>query len=272
MPKFCATRLRHLILLLPFGYAFVSRYHWPRDFIVNALTAWVSGMILLALLGDLSAGAAITSYLLGYATFICIYELGYLANDTIGLRHDPTPRRRVEVASSAGFIFAFVVIRLGVGLAAAFVLGVVTSGLYWTAVAALAATLIAHNTLRAVELKFYTFIQLSLFRFALPILPALIVKGDTTAILTVFATALLLFTLPRFLTYMDAKGRLSLPERKARSYHLKTHIAVLPLILLLSVLTNEAAPLVCLLWGVVVQLVYVARSRLPAGVQGAMQP
>ncbi|MDE9450358.1 hypothetical protein J3R80_07730 [Aliiroseovarius sp. Z3] len=272
MPKFSATSGRHLILLLPFGYAFQSRYHWPRDFMVNALTAWVPGVILVALLGDLTISDAFIRYLLGYASFICIYELGYLANDTIGLRHDPTPRRRIDIGFSAGFIVAFIVVRLSIGLAAAVVLGVANSGLYWASVSALVAGLIAHNTLRSVELKFYTFLQLSLLRFTLPVLPALLIDAGTTAILTSFATALLLFTLPRFLTYLDAKGRLTLPERKARTYHLKTHVAVLPLVILLSVLTDETAPLVCLIWGVAVQLVYVTRGRLPTRFPGVTQP
>ncbi|MCK0139995.1 hypothetical protein [Aliiroseovarius sp. F47248L] len=271
MPKFCAIRMRHLILLLPFGYAFVSRYHWPRDFMVNALTAWVPGIILVALLGDLTVSDAFICYLMSYTAFICIYELGYLANDTIGLRHDPTPRRRVDTDHRPGFIICFVALRLGIGLAATVAVGVATSALYWASLSTLIATLIAHNTLRAIELKFYTFLQLSLLRFTLPVLPALLINTDTTAILTSFATALLLFTLPRFVTYLDAKGRLILPERKAQTYHLKTQAAVIPLVILLSVLTDEIAPLICLIWGVIVQLVYVARGRLPLRALGVTQ-
>ena len=272
MPKPCATRPSPLILLMPFGYAFVSRYHWPRDFVVNALTAWVPGLILVAHLGDLTYGAAAMTYLLGYLAFISIYEVGYLANDTFGLRHDPTPRRRVELIPSTGFTLAFVAIRLTVLLVAAAALGVAMVGLYWAFIAALVAALIAHNSLRAVEMKFYTFLQLSLLRFSLPVLPLLIIAGDTVAILIVFATALLLFSLPRFLTYLDAKGRLSLPERKARSYHLRTHIAVFPLITLLTILTTEPAPMICLVWGLVVQSIYVARGAVPWRGQDVAQP
>ncbi len=269
MPRFCVTDPRHLILLVPFGYAFTSRYHWPRDFVVNALTAWVPGVILVALLGDLGAGPAVLTYLLGYAVFISLYELGYLANDTIGLRHDPTPRRRVDVVMSPTTILVFGTVRLGVALVAILALGVGGAAIYWATLAALGGTLIAHNTLRATEMKFFTFLQLSLFRFALPVLPVLVVAGDVVGMLICFATGLLLFTLPRFLTYLDAKGRLSLPERKARAYHLKTHLAVLPLVTLLSIATHEVAPIACLLWGVFVQLVYVARARVPAHPGGA---
>ncbi|WP_289043122.1 hypothetical protein [uncultured Aliiroseovarius sp.] len=260
MPKPFVTRPSQLIWLLPFGYAFVSRYHWPRDFVVNALTAWVPGVILVALLGDLGVGQAVLSYLLGYAAFISVYEVGYLANDTIGLRHDPTPRRRVDLVPSTGFTLAFVALRGAALLTSAAVLGVATSTMFWAAIGALIATLIAHNTLRTVEIKFYTFLQLSLLRFSLPVLPVLIPGAEASTILTVFATGLLLFTLPRFLTYLDAKGRLRLPERKARDYHLKAHIAVVPLVTLLSVLTGQPAPMVCLAWGVLVQCAYVARG------------
>lgn len=262
MQKSLFTRLRPFIMLVPFGYAFVSRYHWPRDFLVNAATAWVPGIILVSLLAELSISSAITTYALGYVAFICIYEVGYLANDTIGLRHDPTPRRRVDHVPTVGFCTAFIATR-AVGLAAAaHALGVIDLSVFWASVTALVATLIAHNTLRATELKFYTFLQLSLFRFALPVLPPLVVLKDVSACLITVLTGLLLFSLPRFLTYLDAKGRLTLPERKARNYHLKAHLAVLPLIVLLSTLTREPAPLACLAWGLLVQCLYLVREYI----------
>lgn len=262
MPKSCVINTRHMALLLPFGYAFVSRYHWPRDFGVNALTAWVPGVILLACLADLSTWQAMTTYGLGYIAFICVYEVGYLVNDTFGLRHDPTPRRRVELQPNALFIAAFLSVRAVAFGCAAWGLGVLTNPLFWVGFAALVASLVAHNSLRQIELKFYTFLQLSLLRFALPVLPPLMAEDNTTAILTVIVTGLLLFSLPRFLTYLDAKGRLHLPERKHYNYHLKAHLVVFPMIVFLSVITTQAAPLLCACWLLLVQILYVIRTNL----------
>ena len=79
---------------------------------VNAVTAWVPGVILVGLLGHLSVGPAIVSYTLGFAAFISIYEIGYLVNDTYGLRHDPTPRLRTDFPLSFTFVATFTAIRL----------------------------------------------------------------------------------------------------------------------------------------------------------------
>ncbi|WP_371170238.1 hypothetical protein [Aliiroseovarius sp. 2305UL8-7] len=261
MQKSFAPETSRLIALLPFGYAFVSRYHWPRDFVVNALTAWVPGIILVSVLGGLTIGPAVFAYLLGYTAFICLYEVGYLANDSYGLKHDPTPRPRVTFKLGAAFATLFVLIRLSVFLTAIWALGVSSNAVYWGAVLALIATLVAHNCLHAVELKFYTFLQLSLLRFALPALPVLLAGAETGPVLTLFAVGLCLFTLPRFLTYLDAKGRLELPERKARSYHLKAHLAVAPTLVFVSLLTSSPAALICLAWALLVQSIYIQRGQ-----------
>lgn len=262
MPKSFVIKASDTPLLLPFGYAFISRYHWPRDFVVNALTAWVPGIILVASVGDIPALSAPMVYLLGYIAFICVYEVGYLANDTIGLRHDPTPRRRIDLVPGPAFIAVFLIIRVFAFLLAAWALDCLSNPLFWGGFAVLAVTLIAHNTLHATELKFYSFLQLSLLRFALPVWPVLQGGNDTGAPLMVLLTGLLLFSLPRFLTYLDAKGRLHLPERKRHSYHLKAHLTVLPMVVLLSVISKDPAPLLCAIWLGLVQIIYVARANV----------
>ncbi|MHA6265722.1 hypothetical protein ACXYMP_02490 [Aliiroseovarius sp. CAU 1755] len=261
MPKSFSTNRTRLLLWLPFAYAFTSRYHWPRDFVVNALTAWVPGVFLTSLLGGLGAAQALGAYALGYLVFISIYELGYLANDSYGLHHDPTPRQRVDLTLRPMFLVGFVGVRLATIGVAASLLGVVGSALFWAALGTLVVTLVAHNTLRSIELKFYSFLQLSLLRFSLPVFPALVVEGRQAAVLLVLCTGLMLFSLPRFLTYLDAKGRLNLPERKALQYHLKAHLTVAPMVFLLAFISAEPAPLWCLGWLVFVQLGYLSFGK-----------
>ena len=262
MLKSSVTNFTKFILLLPFGYAFNTRYHWPRDFGVNALTAWVPGIVLVSLMADLSLGVAIFSYGLGYCAFISLYEVGYLANDTIGLRHDATPRRRLRFSPSHRFIAIFVALRVLYVLCAALVLNVAMWPIFWGGLLALAFVLVAHNLLKSVEVKFFTFLQLSLFRFVAPTLPGFIVANDPLAVLVTFLTGLFLFSLPRFLTYLDAKGRLNLPERKAPTYHLKAHIAVSPLIVFLSAASQQIAPVICLGIGIGIQVIYVCIKRV----------
>lgn len=269
MPKFFFSDPRKALLCIPFGYAFATRYHWPRNFLVNAVTAWGPGVILIASLCGVTLAQASLLYAVGYVMFISIYEIGYLANDSIGLRYDPVPRERIVLTITPGFLGAFILLRLGVLGLCAQLLGVGAEPGFLAAMATLAVVIALHNVLKRPELKFYSFLQLSLMRFAVPVLPALLLhSGTAQSILLVMATGLLLFTLPRLLTYQDAKGRLHLPERKRADYHLMAHLSVAPMIALLWAVTEEPAPLLCLFWAVSVQLIFLMvgqRFRWTAG-------
>lgn len=251
-------------LLVPFGYALVSRYHWPRDFLVNAVTAWVPGVFLIWWLTQAGPGESAWLYVLGYLVFICVYEIGYLVNDSFGLRRDPTPRRRVDITFSRGFCSAFAAVRVLAGGACLTALGVADSVLIWASYAALAVLLLLHNTLAGVQFKFATFAQLSIIRFSLPVVPALLLASEAEAILLVMLTGLCLFTYPRWLTYLEAKGRLSLPERKDLYFPLFSLLLFLPLLLAIAAAWQNAAPLLVFAWLLFVQTAYITANRSAA--------
>lgn len=241
------SQRNHHLLLVPFAYAFFSRMHL-RGFVFNAATLWMPGLILVLALRDnlsIDGGALenIARYFAAYLAFISVYEIGYLINDTWGTRHDKTPRRRIPVDYGAIFCVAFVAVRIAVVLLMADWLGILELPIFWLLMAALIATIILHNTLKREEFKLFSFLQMSMLRFSMPVLLATSGEGA----LPVLLVALCGFSFPRFLTYQDSKGRLRLPERKAADFAFFGHLCFAPLILLIFATSGELA--VLLAWG-----------------------
>lgn len=263
MPKLFITEQNKSLLFIPFFYALASRYHWPRDFIVNAVTAWVPGIILVYCFTDLAIIPSVGVFLLGYIVFICIYEIGYIANDTYGLLYDPTPRARVSIHFDARFFVVFVLCRLAVFLGATFMFDLWSEPMFWVSYMALAAVLILHNTLKKIELKFLTFLQLSTLRFCLPVLFCLEHYGSAADTMLVISLAIFTFVYPRFITYLDAKGRLDLPERKFAAFPMLSLLVAAPIVAVLTVFSTTFAPLFVWIWLCVVQVVYLSVTQLP---------
>lgn len=234
MPKSFITQRNHALLLVPFLYAFFSRMKGLRGFGFNALTLWAPGLIL-----TYGITGQVAPYALGYLAFISLYELGYLMNDTWGLRHDSTPRRRIEVTYSAPFLLAFVAIRAGTILTMGHLLGLLANPGFWGVLALLGAAILAHNLLRREEFKMMTFFQMSLMRFATPILLA----TGLAQVPWVLITGALLFVFPRLLTYQDSKARLTIPERKQPDFALINTALTAPAIGLTYLISHEPAVL-----------------------------
>ncbi|MCK0152834.1 hypothetical protein MWU49_03900 [Alcanivorax sp. S6407] len=256
MLKLSITDSNKYILWVPYLYTFYSRTNSVRDFVVNAATSWVPAFILILVLSGLSFLDSIVFFISGYVLFLCVYEIGYVANDSYGLIHDETPRDRLGVSPTKGFLSGFVIVRLFVFLLLSLKLNILHDYVFVTAYSALILLLVAHNTLRRVEIKFFTFFQLSLFRYSLPVVPALVVESELPSVELVFLLAAATFTLPRFITYLDAKGRLDLPERKLQGFLMKAYCAVTPIVIYLAVLHQSLAPVLVLIWLLFVQFVY----------------
>lgn len=257
MSKLSISENSKYLLIIPFMYALISRYDWPRGFLVNTVTAWVPGVILVWWQNEISALHSVSAFVLGYVCFICIYEIGYMINDSFGLKHDSTPRKRVDVEFSRLFILLFFFLRL-ITFGAILITYDLLADLYvWTASLSLAFVLILHNTIQKVELKLITFLQLSLMRFTLPILFALLILGQAESSAMLFLIGLLLFTYPRFLTYLEAKDRLVLPERKAISFLMYSHLVSLPMLAVVATTEKSSAPIVVWAWYAAVQSIYI---------------
>lgn len=243
-PSSLITQRNYFFLLLPFLYAFFSRMKGLRGFAFNAMTAWVPGILLVALHADsLDAWGAAVRYGLGYLAFISIYELGYLANDTWGLQKDETPRRRIAVDFSMLFVLLFVAGRLGLAFGLAVYLGVWGTSWFFGLLVATFLVIGLHNLVSVQSVKFETFIQMSAIRFSFPVLLA---SEAASAVVTVLV-GLAFFALPRLFTYQYSKGRLNLPERSEVWYSLANVAAMLPLVLVIFSMSDQASVLV--LWG-----------------------
>lgn len=234
-PNTFITERNHFILLVPFLYAFFSRMRGLRAFGFNAVTLWGPGLLLTVLLLDDFSGSAPSGYFAGYVIFISIYELGYLMNDTWGLRHDETPRRRIDVDYRPVFFALFVAIRLVVVLAFGLWVGAVSGLWFWALLGLLVLAILAHNLVVRQELKMATFFQMSLMRFSIPVfIPTSMEKGAIVLLI-----GCLFFVFPRFLTYLDSKNRLRIPERKQPGFLLAIYAVFVPVVLLISVSTGE---------------------------------
>jgi hypothetical protein len=156
-------------------------------------------------------------------------------NDTWGLRHDETPRRRIAVDYKPAFYVLFAGIRLAtVGILGA-ALGALAGLWFWGLLGLLALAILAHNLLVRQEFKMATFFQMSLMRFCTPVF----IATSMTEAAVVLAVGALFFVFPRFLTYQDSKGRLQIPERKNPDFALGMHLLFAPIAALVTLASGH---------------------------------
>ena len=90
--------------------------------------------------------------------------------------------------------------------------------------------IVLHNTISETAIRLVTFFQMSLMRFTAPIF----VWMPTSKLTMCLLAGAVFFTFTRFITYLEAKGRLELPERKRWWYFVSVHLAFCPLSALIS--------------------------------------
>lgn len=240
MQSLSVSRQVKPLLFLPFFYLVQTRMRSLRGFFFNAATAWVPALILIWQWGGGSPSEILIGFAASYVSFISIYEVGYLVNDTYGTRRDETPRRRLTVKMSALDLVLFVVVRLLIWFGLAFYFGWTAQPMWAFFFVSLAALLVLHNTIESSAFKAASFVQLSLFRFTAPIF----VHVAPERLLDVLAVGFFSFAYGRFITYLDSKGRLQINERKERWYGVKVFSIFLPTFGVLSVFSGSLAPLI----------------------------
>ncbi|HEY0973771.1 MAG TPA: hypothetical protein VGE57_04705 [Solimonas sp.] len=231
------------LLLVPFFYLVSTRMNTPKSFLSNLSTAWIPGLLLAAWWGEADAATSIAHYALSYLAFISIYEIGYFANDTFGTKFDETPRHRLKAAPRLFGGVIFVAVRIIAWLLLANHLNAFSSYGWLAGMAALVTVMVMHNLLASSALKAVTFFQMSTLRFCVPLLP--LVPADRWS--DILLVGVFHFVYPRFITYLDSKGRLRIPERKSDRYGLQTQLLFLPLFALISIAVGSVLPL--LVWG-----------------------
>jgi hypothetical protein len=215
------------ICLIPFAYSATTRARRARDLPYLVATSWLPALWLQWRLTDLGAAGAALAFAAGYLAFISIYEIGYLANDAWDARRTTEGRKRVEFQLTIPFILSFVGIRLAVWVVLGAMSGWIDSAIWLAGYAALVVAIAQHNIVQSKGLRLASFCELATLRFLLPIIAALPVMSLPPAILA----ALLLYTFPRFLAYMDSKGILELLERAEPRFGFLLMLSLAPLMI-----------------------------------------
>lgn len=230
--KFIDTKL---LIFVPFGYALHTRIRGLRNLTNNAATAWIPALILIALASPDQPWSALWKLPVSYICFIAFYELGYLYNDTLGTRGETNPRLRLKHHLSQAEATAVVGIRICVIAIICGLMGWYQQLSWLTFYATLGAVIVLHNTISETAIRLVTFFQMSLMRFIAPIFVWL----PREKFLMCLMAGVVFFTFTRFITYLEAKGRLQLPERKRWWYFVSVHLAFCPLSVLISLVLAD---------------------------------
>lgn len=227
-----------LLLCVPVLYFANTRSPSIRHFAFDVLVPLVPAVALVVSLSSLDVVRAVVAVGLAYLAFISLYELGYLANDTIGTQKDETPRKRLRITLTATDVTIFTTVRLAVWAGIGWLTGWGQTADWLLFYAALAAVLVYHNSVESSAFKAISFVQLSVLRFAAPILPS-VERGHFFYIAVL---GLLFFTYHRFIVYLDAKARLRIPERKRRWYYPIAILSFAPLALFSAAMARSWLP------------------------------
>lgn len=233
-----------VLLQVPFYYLAMTRMNSLKGLVSNASSAWLPGILIVLFLSEYSFFGSAIHYIFTYLAFVSIYEVGYLVNDTLGTKHDETPRHRLKLKLSPCEILIFVLIRVLALIIIAEIYDLLSSPAWSVSVLALVVVIVMHNTIASSALKAASFLQMSMLRFSLPVIPH--IEHDLAP--AVLLLAVFHFVYPRFITYLDSKGRLRIPERKTSLYGVQVQLLMLPAFSLLSVFMNHALPLVIWLY------------------------
>ena len=222
------------LALIPFVYLAQSRLKSVRDVGYLVATSWLPAIWILARFADDGLANPALLFAAGYLCFIAIYEIGYLANDAWDAAKATDGRRRIGFRVGPVYALVFVAIRVAFWLLVAGRLGWLSNLLWLACYAALLLAFAQHNLIRSGALRSASFFQLATLRFVLPIVASLPQEGLAPA----FVAAFLFYTYFRFLSYLESKRLLTMPQRKGSWFGLAQIVILAPLWLLMSYLLS----------------------------------
>ena len=247
-----------LALFIPAAYFFKSRFKDFSTFIFHACYEWLPGAFCIYSFSKYSYTEAAFAYFNGFLAFIALYEIGYFVNDYYAVKKESNPRLRVSNFHLADEWEVLLLITARV----LFFFGL----LYFTSIGSLTflffcfllcVVFAVHNFLQVPGLKFLTFIGLALFRFLLPLIPFVHLKQ-----LQVLLPAILVnYVLYRMINYMESKGILQIPNRKAGWYKFSFYLLLLPVNLFVSVVFESNFPFWLNLYFLAFWSIYFLKSK-----------
>lgn len=223
-------------VLIPFFYFLGTRINRFLDAIFLVATSFVPAWWILTRGSDLTALEAGVSFLIGYLCFISFYEIGYFFNDTWdALRQKDGGRRRIGFKPGLAYSSLFIALRLAIWGGAAYFLGWLGNPVWLACYAALALAMAQHNLIASSAYRAASFYQLAVLRFICPIAGALPKDQLVSAILP----ALLLYTYIRYLSYLDSKDLLLMPERREPTFGVVQIGMLAPLVAVIAYMLNN---------------------------------
>lgn len=233
------SRFERPLSLIPFGYLVVSRGRNPWELLYMVGNSWLPAIWLIVRLGGMDLLPATLSFLVGYVAFISCYEIGYLTNDTWDASRFEDGRRRIGFRVSPAYVASFIAIRVLAWVAIGYLTGWMADEIWLAAYGALFAVFALHNILKSPIIRIASFFQLSVLRFTLPILGAIVAANYLIAVIVGF----LFYTLFRLISYLDSKDLLRTSEPRTGRLKLALLAAEAPIAILLSLLARSSVPM-----------------------------
>jgi len=214
------------LTVIPFLYAAATRFATARDASYLVFSSWLPGIwVLHRISGDGLAKSALL-FAAGYLCFICIYEIGYLINDSWDAQKSPNGRQRARFPRTRGYVAVFLAVRLAVWAALGTLSGWIGDPVWLGAFAVLVLAFAEHNLIPSAGLRSASFFQLACLRFMIPVIGA--TPHDRLPLLIL--VSILFYTYFRFIGYLDGKGQLDMPERRHKAFGLVQTAMFAPLI------------------------------------------
>lgn len=213
----------NFLLLLPFSYAFFSRYRFDLRF--HFLVDFIPSFLVCVFFGEGFFLNDLTKAALCYGAFISVYEIGYIVNDYISVKWETDARQRGPAPAEGGMLTAWVLSRLTCFWGSTKCLGDLADYFFFGFYLFLVLVFAAHNLLTRKELKFCTFFWLSVCRF---VAPTFFILSDANR-LSMLVAATVLYSSIRGLSYLESKGLLAMPGRKSPSFRLILYVMPIPL-------------------------------------------
>jgi hypothetical protein len=245
-----------LQFLLPYTYFYGSRVKQIKYNIYYLIIDWAVPFALLTYFSGFDWQRSLLQFALAYLAFISIYEIGYLGNDVYSVRHEANPRRRVkDFNPSNGVIGLWVLTRLASFVGISWYLDTLRQPLWLLYYTVLILFFYLHNVLQDKELKVMTFVTLAFSRYLAPVFIFLLPEQ----LMIIVAPVFLNYVFYRALMYMDSKGLLNMPNRRAPAYKVYYYLLALGVSTVLSLMGHSWIPVAItgyyLLFWLAVQLV-----------------
>jgi hypothetical protein len=225
-----------LLSLVPFGYLLLTRVSRSKDLAYLVASSWIPAIWLAFRLGGTGFGGALAGFALGYLAFLCVYEIGYLVNDSWDAARSESGRHRLKFAVSGPYAITFVLTRLVCWAAIAWATGWWTDPLWLGTYTLLVIALCEHNLLTSPALRLASFVQLAVLRFLAPI-AALVPREHIAAALL---CAVIFYAYLRALSYLESKDLLTMPERRAPAFGFRQMLLLVPASVALALVLKQS--------------------------------